>query len=82
MGDLIFELVDSLLEQAARYGKKLILLWFGLWKNAESAYVPAWMKQDSKTYFRAEMYGGERLNTIFSSVPGGGGERRRRIFPV
>lgn len=42
----------------------LILLWFGLWKNAESAYVPAWMKQDSKTYFRAEMYGGERLNTI------------------
>ena len=59
-----FSLVDSLLEQAARYDKKLILLWFGLWKNAESAYVPAWMKQDSKTYFRAEMYGGERLNTI------------------
>ena len=63
-GRFNFELVDSLLEQAARYGKKLILLWFGLWKNAESAYVPAWMKQDSKTYFRAEMYGGERLNTI------------------
>lgn len=59
-----FTLVDTLLEQAARYGKKLILLWFGLWKNAESAYVPAWMKKDTKTCFRAEMYGGERLNTI------------------
>ncbi len=63
-GKFNFELVDSLLEQAARCGKKLILLWFGLWKNAESAYVPAWMKQDSRKYFRAEMYGGERLNTV------------------
>ena len=59
-----FALVDALLEQAARYEKKLILLWFGLWKNAESAYVPAWMKMDTETYFRAEMYGGERLNTV------------------
>ena len=40
-----FVLVDALLEQAVRYKKKLILLWFGLWKNAELAYVPAWMKQ-------------------------------------
>lgn len=59
-----FALADALLEQAARYEKKLILLWFGLWKNAESAYVPVWMKTDTETYFRAEMYGGERLNTI------------------
>ena len=64
-GSYDFSLVDSLLEQAVRFKKKLILLWFGLWKNAESAYVPAWMKQDSETFFRAEMYGGERLNTIF-----------------
>lgn len=59
-----FSLVDGLMQQAQRYKKKLILLWFGLWKNAESAYVPAWMKKDSKTYFRAEMYGGGKLNTI------------------
>ncbi len=63
-GKFDFALLDTLLEQAARYEKKLILLWFGLWKNGESAYVPAWMKQDTETYFRAEMYGGERLNTV------------------
>lgn len=63
-GTFDFSLVDGLMQQAQRYKKKLILLWFGLWKNAESAYVPAWMKKDSKTYFRAEMYGGEKLNTI------------------
>ena len=74
-GSYDFSLVDSLLEQAVRFKKKLILLWFGLWKNAESAYVPAWMKQDSETFFRAEMYGD------FSSVLGGGGERCRCIFP-
>ena len=50
-GSYDFSLVDSLLEQAVRFKKKLILLWFGLWKNAESAYVPAWMKQDSETFF-------------------------------
>lgn len=69
-GSYDFSLVDSLLEQAVRFKKKLILLWFGLWKNTESAYVPAWMKQDSETFFRAEMYGGERLNTIFPKPSG------------
>lgn len=80
-GSYDFSLVDSLLEQAVRFKKKLILLWFGLWKNAESAYVPAWMKQDSETFFRAEMYGGERLNTI-SPLCWEAVEKRCRCFPV
>lgn len=63
-GKFDFTLVDALLKQADKYKKKLILLWFGLWKNAESAYVPVWMKKNSETYFRVELYGGERLNTI------------------
>lgn len=56
--------VDSLIAQARRHSKKLILLWFGLWKNAESMYVPGWMKRDSATYFRAQKVTGEKLNTI------------------
>ena len=63
-GTFDFTLADTLLEQAQRYGKKLILLWFGLWKNAESSYIPGWMKRDDETYFHAEKYGGEKLNTI------------------
>lgn len=50
-GTFDFSLVDSLLRQAEREGVKLVLLWFGLWKNGESTYVPAWMKQDTETYF-------------------------------
>lgn len=43
---------------------KLVFLWFGLWKNAESMYVPGWMKLDTETYFRAETVSGEKLATI------------------
>ena len=79
-GSYDFSLVDSLLEQAVRFKKKLILLWFGLWKNAESAYVPAWMKQDSET-FSVRKCMVEKVKYDFSSVLGGGGERCRCIFP-
>ena len=63
-GSYDFSSVDSLISQARREGLKLIILWFGLWKNAESMYVPAWMKRDTKTYFRAEKVNGELMTTI------------------
>lgn len=63
-GDFTFELVDGLLAQARSRGMHLILLWFGLWKNAESAYAPAWVKQDSRRFFRSRKANGETLNTI------------------
>lgn len=59
-----FSSVDSLIAQAGEENLKLILLWFGLWKNAESMYVPGWMKKDTNTYFRAEKVTGELMTTI------------------
>ena len=59
-----FSTVEGLLREAREEGLKLVLLWFGLWKNAESMYVPGWMKQDTGTYFRVEKVNGEKLNTI------------------
>ncbi|GGA90610.1 GH35 family beta-galactosidase [Puia dinghuensis] len=47
-----FTLVDSLIESARRYDLKLVLLWFGTWKNSMSCYVPIWMKTDSKRFPR------------------------------
>lgn len=32
--------------------------------NLNTLIVPVWMKKNSETYFRVELYGGERLNTI------------------
>ena len=59
-----FTSVDTLIAQARREGLKLIILWFGLWKNAESMYVPAWMKRNTGLYFRAEKVNGEPMTTI------------------
>lgn len=63
-GEYCFELLDGLLKQARENEMKLIFLWFGLWKNSESMYVPAWMKLDTQTYYRARKANGEPINTI------------------
>lgn len=59
-----FTLLDGLISQAKENDMHVILIWFGLWKNGESMYVPSWMKQDTHTYFRARKVNGEPLNTI------------------
>jgi len=63
-GRFDFSLVEGLIRQARSHRMHLILLWFGLWKNAESHYVPAWMKKDTATYFRARKANGEAMNCI------------------
>ena len=63
-GTYDFSTVEQLIGQAREENLKLIFLWFGLWKNAESMYVPGWMKKDTDRYFRAEKVTGEKLTTI------------------
>lgn len=63
-GNYRFDLLDGLIMQARRKNMHLILLWFGLWKNSESMYVPNWMKLDSETYFRVEKANGEKIDTV------------------
>ena len=63
-GRFDFALLDGIIRQARREDMKLCFLWFGLWKNAESMYVPVWMKRDTETYFRAEKVNGERMTAI------------------
>ncbi|CBG74691.1 MULTISPECIES: DUF5597 domain-containing protein [Streptomyces] len=45
-GEFDFHLVDAMLSGARDHELKLVLLWFGSWKNASSSYVPAWVKLD------------------------------------
>lgn len=49
-----FTLVDSLVVTARLHQLKLILLWFGSWKNSMSCYVPAWIKKDTRRFPRAQ----------------------------
>lgn len=59
-----FSVIDAVIAQARERGIRLTLLWFGLWKNSESMYVPGWMKRDSKTYFLAQRVDGTTYHTI------------------
>lgn len=45
--------VDWLLADARAHDLRLVLLWFGSWKNSMSTYVPGWVKRDAKRFPRA-----------------------------
>ena len=45
-GKFDFSAVDSQIAEARRHGMRLVLIWFGTWKNASSSYVPMWVKLD------------------------------------
>lgn len=63
-GHYDFTLLRNILDQAEREKMHLILLWFGLWKNGESFYVPEWVKRDTKRFFRARYKNGGVSDTI------------------
>ena len=45
-GKYDFSSVDYLFKSARINNLKLILLWFGTWKNSMSCYVPSWVKRN------------------------------------
>lgn len=45
-GKYDFSLVDSMLQGARKENLKLVVLWFGSWKNGRSTYSPGWIKTD------------------------------------
>jgi len=63
-GRFDFRLVEGLIEGARKRGLRLVLLWFGTWKNAHSTYAPAWVKTDLARFPRAQAKPGENSAAI------------------
>ena len=63
-GHFDFSLVDGIIRAARRHGLRLVLLWFGTWKNATSSYAPAWVKTDLQRFPRCQLAGGRTSRTI------------------
>jgi hypothetical protein len=61
-GHFDFSNLDAIIAAAREHGMKLLILWFGSYKNALSTYVPAWVKRDVKRFPRAHVLeaGGKR----------------------
>ena len=61
-----FSLVDGLLEGARKNNLRVILLWFGSWKNGLSSFAPAWVKADQKRFPRVRIAGGKPVEILSS----------------
>lgn len=54
-GAFDFSLVDALLQEAERNDLRLVVLWFGAFKNAASTYAPRWVRADPARFVRARV---------------------------
>lgn len=59
-GHFDFSWVDHLLGQARAHHMRLVLLWFGSWKNTGPGYTPSWVKLDNARFPRVITSKGER----------------------
>ena len=61
--------VDDLLTAARAHDLKLVLLWFGAWKNSMSTYAPGWVKRDWARFPRARSADGHSLDILSAFSP-------------
>ena len=61
-----YTVVDTLITQSRKNDVRLILLWFGTWKNGGPHYMPLWMKQEPAKYPRMV---GANGRTVGSASP-------------
>ena len=52
-GKYDFSAVDAQIAQARRRDVRLVLIWFGAFKNAGSTYAPSWVRRDPARFSRA-----------------------------
>ena len=63
-GQFDYNLLDCMIEGARRENLKLVILWFGTWKNGISTYVPSWVKTDQKRFPLVYNKEGDTTNTL------------------
>lgn len=59
-----FALVDGLIHEARKRDLRLILLWFGSWKNGMSSYIPGWVKRDFRRFPRVVIQKGKTIEML------------------
>lgn len=68
-GRFDFSSVDALIRDARANDLKLVILWFGAWKNSMSTYVPAWVKRDQGRFPRARLPNGQGVEILSAMAP-------------
>jgi beta-galactosidase GanA len=63
-GRFDFATVDRLIADARENDMRLVLLWFGSWKNSMSCYAPGWVKRDRQRFPRSQDSAGRGLEIL------------------
>jgi beta-galactosidase GanA len=63
-GSFDWSSVDALLRDARAHDMKIVVLWFGAWKNSMSTYVPSWVKRDQKRFPRVRLANGSSVEIL------------------
>jgi hypothetical protein len=63
-GHFDFTNVDQIVEGARAHNLRVVLLWFGTWKNGNMHCVPAWVKTDTKRFPRVIRPDGEPIDVL------------------
>jgi len=66
-GRFDFTVLDGLIQQARANDMRLVLLWFGAWKNSMSTYAPAWVKRDPARFPYARTAEGKAVEILSPS---------------
>ena len=61
--------LDAMLRDARAADLKLVLLWFGAYKNSMSTYVPGWVKRDQTRFPRAAQPNGQSVEILSTFAP-------------
>jgi hypothetical protein len=63
-GKFDHQLIDYLIENAGKNQLKLVVIWFGSWKNGQSSYIPLWVKKDTQRFPRVQTADGRKIETL------------------
>lgn len=61
--------VDAMVHQAREHHVRLVLLWFGTWKNGKMHYVPDWVKRDQVRFPRMLDRSGHPIDVLSANAP-------------
>jgi len=61
--------VDAVVQSARAHRVRLVLLWFGTWKNGKMHYVPDWVKSDSQRFPRTLTRDGQAIDVLSANAP-------------
>ncbi|MCL1921221.1 MAG: DUF5597 domain-containing protein [Kiritimatiellaeota bacterium] len=66
-GKYDYTLIDGMVRLARKHNQKVVVLWFGSWKNGVSSYAPEWVKRDGQRFPEARNKAGS-FKTLLSTL--------------